>query len=143
MTKAEILLSWLNAAFGEHSRSALDLWMTEDATVQGLLTQVPVEKRELGDLVPALASQTGPSQYRIGLTIEEGDWIAAKVILMTSSLETGEAFEITDHMMVRFEGDKIAEVQSHADYVTLFEKQGLLPPETLASCLSGQKLVLK
>jgi hypothetical protein len=43
-------------------------------------------------------------------------------------------------MAIRFEGDRFAEAYNHFDMLTMFENLGALPPETLALCLSGERL---
>lgn len=42
--------------------------------------------------------------------------------------------------MLRFEGDLFAEAYNHFDMIAMFEHLGALPPETMALCLSGERL---
>lgn len=140
MSKSEILLHWLNEAFGNKNLQSLETLMTPDSHCCGALSRGPIGKAELAEFILCLRSLTGPCRFSISHCIEQEDWIAARVYIHTSCARTGEAFDFTDHLMVRFEGEKLAEILSQSDYFTLFEKLGQLPSDALAACMGGQIL---
>jgi hypothetical protein len=41
---------------------------------------------------------------------------------------------------MRYEGDRIAEAYNHFDMISFFEQLGAFPPETMALCMSGERL---
>ncbi|KIC39177.1 ester cyclase [Leisingera sp. ANG-M7] len=140
MSKIETLLLWLNETWGNRNFNYADKLLTEDATVRGAMTREPVSVGEVKEFAQTISGLLGPINASSELAVEQGDWLAARVIVETENPRDRTPFRFSDHFFVRFEGGKIAEVISQLDYFTLFENLGQLPPEALAACMTGETL---
>lgn len=140
MSKIETLLLWLNETWGNRNFNYADKLLTEDATVRGAMTREPVCVDEVKEFAQTFSGLLGPIMASAELAVEQGDWLAARVIVETENPRDRTPFRFSDHFIVRFEGGKIAEVISQLDYFTLFENLGQLPPDALDACMTGETL---
>lgn len=140
MPKSEALLHWLDETIGKRNLKSLDNLMTPDGHANGAMSRGRIGKPELAEYILSLRNLIGPCRFSILHSIEQDDWLAARVNINTSCVRTGEVFDYIDHVMVRFEGEKLAEILSLSDYFTFFEKLGKLPNDALAACMGGQVL---
>ncbi|MEL0437539.1 ester cyclase [Phycobacter sp. K97] len=133
---------FLNAAFGGASPGKIERFIVEGATYRGAVTsgeELPItEWAELAHVVRGLIGRT---VFRVENKVEERDWISLRIHITATCLATGKEIETYDCLMVRFEGDKIAEYIGHMDYISFFEQLELVPSGALHACLSGQRLV--
>ncbi len=140
MSKNDVLLFWLNETVGKKNMQYLETMLTPDFRANNAVSQVPFDKHELEEYIFSLCNLFGPVSFSSEISIDQGDWLATRVVVQTSCLTTGKAIDYRDHFFTRFEGEKIAEVVSLADYFTLFENTGQLPLNALAACMGGHPL---
>lgn len=140
MSKNDVLLFWLNETVGKKNMQYLETMLTPDFRANNAMSQEPFDKDELQEFILSLCNLYGPVSFSSEISLDQGDWLATRVVVHTSCLTTGKPIDYRDHFFARFKGEKIAEVVSLSDYFTLFEKTGQLPVNALAACIGGQPL---
>ncbi|MGR3759195.1 ester cyclase [Roseobacteraceae bacterium NS-SX3] len=140
MTKTELLQYWFDEVWSNGNLSVIDEMLTPDTQLNGVIAAQALPKNDYPDLVLALRNLLGPIKVRLVQTMEQGDWISARMVVDTERAGTGERFQVTGQLMTRFEGSRIAETHTHFDFFSLFEKLGQLPPDALPVCMTGQRL---
>ncbi len=133
---------FLNAAFGGASPGKIEDFVVQGATYRGAVTrgeEVPIQ--EWAELSHVVRGLIGPTTFSVTHKVEDADWISMRIHITARRLGNSKQIEGYDSLMVRFEGDRIAEYIGHMDYITFFEQLGLVPAGALHACLSGQRLV--
>lgn len=144
MDKEQRLLKFLSAAFGDTPPADIKNSITEDATFCGPITggrRIPMlEWAEFSHVIRGLV---GPATFEPLNVIAQGDWLSLRLEIKAECLVSGKTVTGYDCLLVRFEGDRIAEYIGHMDYLTFFEQLELVPSGALHACLSGQRLTWK
>lgn len=140
MSNLDVILEWVNLTWGKQDLSQNARLMTPDATLRGIVTGETITTAELPEFVMTFCSLVGPIWVEIEHSIEQGNWVATRMRMHTHDLKDKKPFSCVDHMMIRMENGRIAEVISHLDYITLLEHCGQVPPDTLMTCLTGNRL---
>ena len=140
MSKNDVLLIWLNETVGKKNMQHLETMLTPDFRAKNAMSQDAFDKQELQEFILSICNLFGPVTFSSEINLDQGDWLATRVVVHTSCLTTGRPINYRDHIFTRFEGEKIAEMVSLADYFTLFEQTGQLPVNALAACIGGQPL---
>jgi predicted ester cyclase len=140
MDKAELLKLWFSEVWENGNPDAIDDLFAPEALADGVFTAMNIKRNDHKDFVQAALSLIGPVHTEITHSVEQGDWLAARLKFSTERADTGEAIAFTGQTMVRYRDGKMVQYFNQIDHFTLFEKLGQLPPEALAICLTGQRL---
>lgn len=140
MTKTELLQYWFDEVWGNGNTGIIPELLAPEAQITGVLAAQDLPGSEYSDLVMAITSLLGRIKVRFTHVMEDGDWLAVRYVADTERNGTGEPFQVSGQLFVRFEHGKIAESLSQFDFFTMFEKLGQLPPDALPICMTGQKL---
>ncbi|MEO0571217.1 MAG: nuclear transport factor 2 family protein [Bacteroidota bacterium] len=80
-------------------------------------------------------------EIKVDSRIESGNEIAAQCTMTAKDRATGKkTISIKGAVFGKIVDGKIKHADNHFDFLHLFEGLGLLPEETFAKCLSGQKV---
>nr|WP_274860789.1 ester cyclase [Phaeobacter sp. PT47_59] len=135
------LLQFLRAAFDGEQRLQMEDYIAPEASFCGPVTGgVTVPMQEWAEFSSVVKGLVGPSTFEVTHKVEQGDWLTLRLHIRSECLITGKAIEGFDCLLVRFQGDRIAEYIGHMDYLSFFQELDLVPPGALHACLSGQRL---
>lgn len=140
MTKTEILQRWYDEVWSKGNLDAISEMLGEDIVANGIIPALGITRGEFGDLIEAVRSLLGPIKVELAQTVEQGDWLAARYMIDSEALETGEPVHVSGQVMARFKDGRIAESHYQFDFFSMFEQLGQLPPDSLPVCLTGQKM---
>ncbi|MDK3018523.1 ester cyclase [Pseudodonghicola flavimaris] len=140
MTKIEVLQRWCDEVWRDGNLDAIGELFDPSAVTSGVVPQMQIGPDDFRELVSVLRHHVGPIEAEILKTVEEGDWLAAMMNFRTSRADNGAPIEVAGQVMLRFNGDRMAEAYNHFDYLAFFEQLGLVPPDSLTIFLTGHKL---
>ncbi|MBE1296912.1 ester cyclase [Phycobacter azelaicus] len=140
MTNTEHLRAWYTEVWEKGNLDKIGEFFANDTIATGIVPEIQVGTGELQELVMAFQAHVGKFKIDLAKVIEQGDWVAALVIVRTTRGDTGAPLEVTGQIMTRFKDGKIVEAYNHFDYVSLLEQMELLPADTIPICLTGQRL---
>ncbi len=140
MTNIERLRAWYTEVWENGNLGSIGDFFADDTIASGIVPEIQVGTDELRELVMAFQAHVGKFHIDLPKVIEQGDWVAALVIVRTTRGDTGAPLEVTGQIMTRFQDGKIVEAYNHFDYVSLLEQMELLPADTIPICLTGQRL---
>ncbi len=126
---------WVDGAVGEIGHF-LDL----DAGANGLIPDLAINTAEFPEFVAMLKEMLDVRRVTFEKTVECGEWIAVMATFEATVLATGLTIGGSGMLMARIVDSKIVEAYNCFDFLGLFEKIGLLPENTLALCMTGQRL---
>ncbi|MGC9370821.1 MAG: ester cyclase [Paracoccaceae bacterium] len=138
MTKTELLDAFLHRVWIAGDFAAAQDLFSPTATARGVVPAMAVGPEDFGIAAEALRGLVAAPAYRIERTVEQGDWLSALVSVRASGAANGHPVALTGQVMLRFDGDRVAEAHNHFDYLGFFEQLGLLPEEALGAFLSGR-----
>lgn len=140
MTKAELLDRWYKRVYIEGDLDAVEMLFTDSTRAEGLMDDLQVGPEDLKVFVAAMLELVEDQGYRIVHTIENGDWISALFDVRAVAVGTMKPVRLSGQIMVRFEGERIAEAYNNWDILGFFEQLGLLPEHSLELGMTGQKI---
>lgn len=139
-SKPELLQSWYDRAWRDGDLSAIDETFLPETSASGVVPSLQLSRADFEAFLDALRNLMRNIEVTIVQSMEDGDWMAARLLLTGESTETGAPVSATGQVMLKFSGSKIAETYGQLDYFTLFEQLGQLPADALPVCLTGQRL---
>lgn len=140
MSKLDIFNSWFSRVWVGGELGTIAEYFTEDSSASGVMRGLDMRPEDFAELIPALMRMIDAPQMEVLRHIETEAWLWVLVRLRATSARTGAAVEFTAQISMRFEGERIAEAYNHVDLLGFLEQLGALPEETLALCLSGERL---
>lgn len=138
--KQERLQAFFDTVWTNGNTDAISRFLTEDAQNEGVLPGMNLAAQDLADLIDVVHTRFSPPKISIIQSIEEGDWIAALVQLYHQPDVNQPVQRLTGHVMARCDGSRFTEMYSGFDNISFFEQVGLLPDNSLAVLLAGNKL---
>lgn len=140
MSHLAMIEEWLNEVWGEGRLDRVDTLFDASAQANGLMPGLELRPEEFHELVPALRAHLRNMRISVLRHFDADDWLWTLLHIEGKSAQTGREVRFTGQLTMRFEGEKIAEAYNNYDVVALFEKLELMPPDTIALCLSGESL---
>ncbi|QBF32080.1 ester cyclase [Thalassococcus sp. S3] len=140
MSKIALLQAWYDDVWCAGNIDAIDRYMNAETVATGIMSEMQMGRDEFRDLVSAMRTLVEEVNVSLPQWIESGDWLAAIISVTAVRVDTQAPIVCTGQVMVRFEDDKMVETYNQFDYLSLFEQLGQFPPETLAICMTGQRL---
>ncbi len=138
--KQQIIEDWFRRVWVEADLDAIDEMFSPDTRAEGLLAGFgvgPDDFREMASMYLALVEDPMVTVEKVMI---DGDWAAALWTMSIMNPVTAERVTSFGQLFVRFDGDMMVEAYNNFDFVQFFERLGLLPEQTLAMCLMGQKV---
>lgn len=133
----DTLREWARRVWVERDEAAIDGMLAADTTAHGLGMQTLLGPAEFKQFHAALCGLLRDSELVVDHHIEDEGWLAALCTFKGTSHD-GRKVTITGTIYGRFVGGKIREAYNHFDFLGLFTQLGLLPPDVLTRCLSGE-----
>lgn len=140
MTKLDLLDDWYRRVWVESDLDAIDSFFTPRSVASGLMDELQVGPEDFREFVPAVMRLIREPVVMIDTHMDTGDWLWALVTISAKSAKSMTPVKFSGQVMMRVENGKIAEAFNHFDFITFFEQLELLPPHTVALCLSGERL---
>lgn len=140
MKKKEILERWYREVWQNGNLDIIDEVFAPDNDAKLALLGVTTTRADIAEFVSTALMLLSDIKPTIIQSVEQGDWLAARIRVNANRADTGEPIEVFSHITARFKDDRIVEKQTLMDFFSLFEQLGQLPPEALAVCLTGQRL---
>ncbi|WP_243612708.1 ester cyclase [Shimia aestuarii] len=140
MTKQRILEDWFRRVWVEGDLDAIDEMFCPETHAAGLLPEMQVGPDEFRELVPMFLAMVEDVHVALDKVMEDGDWAAALYSMRVTDSATGKPVVGSGQLFARFRENKMVETYNSFDFMAFFEQIGLLPPNSLALCLTGQRI---
>lgn len=140
MDKRKLLETWYRRVWQEEDLSAIDEMMAETAPVQGLEKSPHIGAADFKLFAQAMLKLIKETVITIDDYVEKGDQYSLLMNISAKSRETDIPVQIFGLTMGRIVDGKIVQAYNYVDFIGLFEQLGVLPPDTMARSLSGEKL---
>lgn len=138
--KLRILKTYFDEVWIKGNIDALSDLFSPDARTFGIMGDEEFEPAELGELVTMARALMQPVSIAFPIVIEQDDWLSALVEIKSVAAHNGAPVHVFNQMLVRFEGERMAQISSNVDALNLFEQLGLLPENAMAVMLGGTRL---
>ena len=138
--KLDILQEWFQRVWIGGDLDRIGDYFTPASQASGLMAGLDVRPDEFRELVPALRFMLNNLVLTVERHVETPDWLWALVTVRAHAADFQAPVEFSGQLMIRFEEDRFAEAFNHFDMIAMFEQLGALPAETMALCLSGERL---
>jgi len=138
--KQKIIEDWFRRVWVEADMDAIDEMFRPDSKAEGVLPGFdvgPEDFREMATMYLALVEDPFVCVEKV---MVDGDWAAALWTMSILNPVSGDRITGFGQLFVRFEGAVMVEAYNNFDFVAFFEKMGFLPEQTMAMCLTGQKV---
>ena len=140
MANTDILREWYSRVWEQGDISAIDDLFVPDTLAKGIVPDMEVGVDELKFLVATIQEMITPPKVRIDKLVEQGGWVAGFMTLLAETLDTRKPVEVGAMVFCRFRDGRIVEAYNSFDFVGFFEQLDLLPENTIALCMSGQRI---
>ena len=140
MGKREVLEEWYRRVWIEADLDAIDELFTPDTQAQGLMPDFQVGPDDFRELVPMFLAMVEDPMASLDKVMEDGDWAAALYSMRVTNPVNGQPVIGSGQLFARFDGDKMVETYNSFDFMSFFEQMGLLPEQSMAICLTGQRI---
>lgn len=139
-SKADLLIEWYRVVWEQGNLDGISQFFSDAGAATGLVPDLAITSEEFRELVPVMHSVLGPLHVELVHAIEQGEWLAAILMITTSRADTGAPVKVVTHVMVRFDGNLMVEAYNILDFLSFFEQMGQVPPNAVALMLSGAEL---
>jgi ketosteroid isomerase-like protein len=140
MGKKEILEEWYRRVWREGELEAIDELFTPDTRAAGLIPEMRMGPTEFRELVPMFLELVDSPEFTLDKVMEDGDWAAALYSMRVTDSATGKPVVGSGQLFARFRENKMVETYNSFDFMAFFEQIGLLPSNSLALSLTGQRI---
>lgn len=138
--KSEILARWHRQVWEQGDVEAIDTMFRADTRANGILPGLQMGPEEFKALVTMVLELIEPPKVTFRKTMEQDDWLAAFLSIKARAVAKARPIHVTGMIFARFEGDYMVETYNNFDFIGFFEQLGLLPENTIALGLSGQRI---
>lgn len=138
--KLKLLQDFYNRVWVEGAIDEAGRFFDVNAEASGLMPDLAVGAQEFHEFVASLLELLDCTSVTFQKAVEQDDWLAVMATFDAIVLATGQKITGSGMLMVRIENDKIVEAFNCIDFLGLFEKIGLVPENSLALCMTGQRL---
>ena len=138
--KIDILRDWFQDIWVRAELDRIESYFLPRTGAEGLLADGQVGPEDFRALVPALRPVVRGLTISIDRWHEDADWLWALTTVRAQSARDLRPVEASGHVMMRFEGGKIAEAYNCFDFLTFFAGVGLLPEDAFLLLVSGERL---
>lgn len=140
MDKVDHLRDWFRRVWVDGELAAIPEFFQPGAEAAGLVAGTAVAAGDFAEFVPALRQHLLHPEIALLRHYACEDRLWALVEIRAQSARDLAPIRFDGQVMLRYEGGRIAEACHHFDLVALFEALGLLPRDTIALCLAGERI---
>jgi hypothetical protein len=137
--KVELLQQFYDRIWVAGAVEEIDRFFKREAEASGLMHELELTAVEFHDFVAALQEIMEVSQVTLEKTIEQGEWISAMGTFEATLRASGRAITGSGMLVARIVDDRIVEAFNCIDFLSLFEKAGLVPENALALGMAGHR----
>lgn len=137
MKHLTLLQNWYQQVWTDGDLDAIENFFSHDACEDGLVPGLSVHPDEFRDVIEAIRELLDDLTFEITPLCEGGEWLCA--VVKTQAMSSATEAQVNAHGMVavRVRDGKFIEAVNCFDFLQLFEQLGLLPPDTMLTCLTG------
>ncbi|WP_192966774.1 ester cyclase [Phycobacter azelaicus] len=137
----DVVKQWFNTLWEKADIAAIQDLAQTDISIEGQITALGGSRQDYADMVMTLNRLLDNISFEYEHVMECGELVAAKLLVRAQSAVTKSDIRFSGHFIARVEDGKLTELSSTIDYMKMFEQLGQLPEESLAICLTGERLV--
>ncbi|MFS4582733.1 nuclear transport factor 2 family protein [Phaeobacter sp. C3_T13_0] len=141
MTRKDLVQRWFAEVWENGNILAFEDMLAASLDSSKLLDGLPNPRQDYPVLIDVVHNLAGKIRIELLNYIEDGDWTSTQYLLTSDGPDGVTPIHAEGIMMIRFEGDKIAELNSKFDAFAFFEQLGQLPVDAMPTCLGGHRLV--
>ncbi|SIO26428.1 SnoaL-like domain-containing protein [Rhodovulum sp. ES.010] len=134
------LEDWYRRVYIDGDVDAVGELFTKESRAAGLMADMQVGAEDIAAFAMALVHLVDTPRLHIVKAVEDGDWLAALIECEAVRPSDGKPLRVTGQLMARYEGDKIVEAYNSFEFIGFFAQLGLLPEDSVAIGMSGQKI---
>ncbi|WP_422049964.1 ester cyclase [Shimia sp.] len=138
--KQQIIKDWFRRVWIEQDMDAIDEMFRPDSTAEGVLPGFGVGPDDFREMATMYLALVEDPIVTVDKVMDDGDWAAALWTMSIANPTGGDRIKGFGQLFVRFEGKVMVEAYNNFDMVGFFQQLGLLPEQTIALCLTGQKV---
>lgn len=140
MEHREVVDTWFRRVWREEDESAIDEMMVSETVARGLQSSDRVGPEEFKQFHRAFLAIVGDVEVLVDKQSVDGNFVWSLITLNCRSRASGEQISISGQICAEIADSKIVDAHNHIDFISLFEKLGVMPHASLDRCLSGQAL---
>ncbi|MEP5630971.1 MAG: hypothetical protein ABJP79_03730 [Tateyamaria sp.] len=138
--KIKTLKAWFEEVWVNGNLDAIPELLAPNARTRGIMGDIPFAADEMAELVTMVRAMLGPIEVSYPVTVQQEDWLSALVEVKSYAIDTGDPVHVSNQFIARFDANRMVEIYSGVDSLTLFEQLGLLPANAMAVMLGGTAL---
>jgi hypothetical protein len=138
--KQQIIEDWFRRVWVEQDMDAIDEMFRPDSKAEGVLPGFGVGPEDFREMATMYLALVEDPQVKVEKVMVDGDWAAALWTMSILNPMNEERIKGFGQLFVRFEENIMVEAYNNFDMVGFFQQLGLLPEQTIALCLTGQKV---
>ncbi|MER5171551.1 nuclear transport factor 2 family protein [Thioclava kandeliae] len=138
--KLSFYKEFLQEVWSNGRAECLSLYVSDCSHATGLISDVEMTREDMEELVPALRAHLDHIRHDIRHSYESGDILHVLMTVSGTSKVSGNHVEFSGQSLLRFRDGKIVAMHDHYDLIGLFSQLGFLPVDTVALCLSSEKI---
>lgn len=136
----ETVKQWFHELWEEADTAAINALSNSGTTMQGAISELAAPQN-YGEVVTALNDLPKNIHFEYAYPVEQGEWVAVKLIVQAQSAATGDDVRFTGQIIARVKEAIVTELIATIDYMKMFEQLGQLPEDSLPICLTGEQLI--
>lgn len=140
MPHVRLLEEWYRRVWQEGDLDAIGDFFGDDASEEGLVADFTIAPAEFRDLIEAILDLVEDTRFEVVPICDCGEWLTALVKTHAISTATGDEVAANGLVAVRFRDGKFIEAVNSFDFLKFFGDLGLLPEDTLMTCLTGARI---
>lgn len=141
MSRLQIVCEWFDEIWVRQELDALERYFVDENAARGM-SGLDLHPEDFRAIVPAIRRMIAEPELEVLTHFENDDWLWVLVQVAGTCPRSATPIRFSGQMALRFSGTQIAEAYNHFDFINFFEQTGALPAETMALCLSGERLGL-
>ena len=140
MKKLKVMEKWFDRVWRKEDASTIYKMFPGTRKATGLGKRDIIGPDEFAVFQKALLQHLSKVTITVDKSMEKGNWIFALCTMKARKKGTKEKITMHGSCYAQIKNGRINVAYNNWDFISLFEQLGLLPPDTFATCLSGQTI---
>lgn len=140
MSHLNLIKRWFSEVWHQENYDAVAELLAPDVTYGGSLSSLVLPGVDYVEAVLALKALITDIQVEITHSIEQGDLASVRVAVTARAAHDKRPIFFTGQLTVRIKDGQFVEFLSNFDYFQMFEQLEQFPPDSLAVCLTGERM---
>ncbi len=134
------LQTWYDRVWKEEDTSAIEEMLKPQCELEGLGKQTLIGCEQFTGFHQAILAKLSNINITIDKSMENDGWVSALCSLTAVAKHSGKPVVITGAVFACIEADQFTHAYDHWDFIGLWEQLGLLPENSFATALMGEKI---